>query len=391
MKIQLHYITYLFVLSLLLFYPLLNIQAQPNDSTIVFTSGFEEGNKDIWDDYDDNADETNLQMLDPGPFGKQGNHVMRLRVPPGRGGADIVKVLPGTYDKLYLRWYQKWETGYDFNAKNHGGGLYAGPRYLLGRSDVRPNGTDLFCAYLEPLDKVKRLNFYAYYRGMYMDCVDPNGMCWGDHFPCWFDEGEHICTKPEHRESIMPPLMETGRWYCLEMTIDAGTPVQNDADADGSMNFWIDGVEYGPFEHLWLRSTAALKLNILWLELFHHEAHSVEGIMLDEIVVATERIGCGITEVPSSYSGRDLKLSISPNPFSESSVISWQSAVGGRVRIEIYNSIGNKITTLVDEYMDAGKHNFLLSINNYQLADGVYYIQLISNGESIAKPICILK
>ena len=54
----------------------------------VFCSGFEEGNKDIWDDYDDNPDETNLLMEDPGPLDLAGNHVMRLRVPAGRGGAD---------------------------------------------------------------------------------------------------------------------------------------------------------------------------------------------------------------------------------------------------------------------------------------------------------------
>ncbi|TAL67367.1 MAG: T9SS type A sorting domain-containing protein [Bacteroidetes bacterium] len=363
--------TFLIVISVFLVYLLQKAKAQPPDSSIVFTSGFEEGNKDIWDDYDDNADSTNLIMEDPGPFGKTGNHIMRFRVPPGRGGADIVKVLPGTYDRLYLRWYQKWEPGYDFNAKNHGGGLYAGPRNLLGRSNIRPNGTDLFCAYLEPLDKAGRLNFYSYYRGMYMDCVNPNGMCWGDHFPCWLDEGEHICTKPEHREKVLPPVMETGRWYCLEMTIDAGTPVQSDAETDGSMNFWIDGVEYGPFEHLWLRSTSALKLNILWLELFHHEAHSIEGVMLDEIVVATERIGCGTNEVNPSNSKNGNNIIISPNPFSEISIFNYQLSIPSSLKIDIYNSLGNKITTLVDEFQDVGQHQ--VEFNPEGLTQGMYF------------------
>src|SRR5688500_5915666 len=47
----------------------------------VFCSGFEEGNKSVWDDYDGNPDATNLLMTDPGPCARTGNHVMRLRVP----------------------------------------------------------------------------------------------------------------------------------------------------------------------------------------------------------------------------------------------------------------------------------------------------------------------
>jgi hypothetical protein len=90
----------------------------------------------------------------------------------------------------------------------------------------------------------------------------------------------------------MPPVLETGRWYCLEIMLDAGTPVQNDADADGVQNFWIDGVEFGPFEHLWHRTTPDLKISILWLSLFHHGDHSVEGVYLDNVVVSEQRIGC---------------------------------------------------------------------------------------------------
>ena len=258
----------------------------------VFCSGFEEGNKAIWDDYDGNPDSTNLIMTDQGPSNQAGNHVMRLRVPPGRGGSDLVKVFPVSYDKLYARWYQKWEPGYDFSAGNHGVGLHAGDRNLLGRSDYRPNGSDWFTTWIEPIAGTgslsRRLQFYSYYRGMYQDCSDPNGQCWGDNFPCM----EGNCTKPEHRASIMPPQLEAGRWYCMEIMLDGGTPVTNEASANGVQDFWLDNVEYGPWGHLWHRTTANLKINILWLNLFHHGEHSVEGIMIDNVVVSTNRIGC---------------------------------------------------------------------------------------------------
>lgn len=258
----------------------------------VFCSGFEEGNLDIWDDYDGNPPETNLLMSDPGPLELADNHVMRLRVPPGTGIADLVKVLPDTYDRLYARWYIKWEEGYDFGAANHGSGLFAGDRNLLGRSGIRPDGEDRFTATIEPRKDTHRLNAYCYYRGMYQDCVDPDGSCWGDHFPCMMDEGTSYCTKPQHRETVVPPAMEDGRWYCIEMLVDAGTAVSDPAAADGILNFWVDGEEIGPWTDLWFRTTPDLQIGLLWLRIYHHNEHSVEGIMLDNVVISSERIGC---------------------------------------------------------------------------------------------------
>jgi hypothetical protein len=262
------------------------------ESDWVFCSSFEEGNKDIWDDYDGNPDETNLLMEDPGPFDLDGNHVMRLRAPAERGGADLVKVLERSSPKYYARWYIKYEPGFDFNAPDHGGGLHAGSRDLLGRSDVRPNGDDWYTAWID-YDSSEHVFFsYSYYRGMYMDCVNPEGSCWGDHFPCFIDEGETYCEREEHRETVMPPTLETDRWYCVELLLDGGPPVAAEDEASGVIDFWVDGLEIGPFEHLWLRTTEDLEITILWLSLFHHEEQSVEGVMYDNVVVSKDRIGC---------------------------------------------------------------------------------------------------
>lgn len=125
-----------------------------------------------------------------------------------------------------------------------------------------------------------------------MDCADPNGSCWGDFLPCMADEGNNYCTKQEHRETELPPSLETGEWYCVETMIDAGTPVSQAANADGVLNFWVNGIEIGPWNDLWFRTVPELKLNLLWINLFHHGEHSVEGVMYDDVVVSTSRIGC---------------------------------------------------------------------------------------------------
>jgi hypothetical protein len=255
----------------------------------IFCSGFEEGNLSTWDDYDGNPSTTNQLIAEPGPSGAANNHVMRLRVPPGRGGADLVKVLPSQHDKLYARWYIKWEKGYDFSAGNHGSGLHAGDRDLLGRSDYRPHGDDWYTAWVEPL-ATKQLNIYTYYRGMYMDCSDPDGSCWGDHFPCMV--GALYCTNPAHLPRVQPPVLQDDTWYCIELMIDGGSAVTSAGAADGVLDFWVDNVEIGPWDKMWFRTDANLKLSILWLNLFHHADHSVEGVMLDNVVVSTSRVGC---------------------------------------------------------------------------------------------------
>jgi hypothetical protein len=122
--------------------------------------------------------------------------------------------------------------------------------------------------------------------------------------------------KADHRDRVVPPMMEAGRWYCLEIMLDAGTPAAADSLADGVLDYWIDGVEYGPWPHLWFRTTPDLKLGILWMSLFHHEAHSVEGILLDDIVVSTERVGCGQqqTGIALLPVPRVTRIEIAPNP-----------------------------------------------------------------------------
>jgi len=266
----------------------------------VFCTAFEDGDFSVWDDWDGNPPPETVLLADPGPWAVDGNHVARLRAPEGRGGADLLKVLPSTYDVMYARWYVQWEPDFDFSAPGHGSGIYAGDRGELGKSGYRPDGTDRFGAGLEPFNANHRLVAYGYYRGMYQDCVDPEGSCWGDRFPCMLDEGQGYCTKPQHREGDNPPpVLESGRWYCIEMMFDAGTPSPDGSVTDGVLDFLIDGESYGPWDDLWLRTSPDLKLSILWLQLFHHGDHSVGGMLLDNVVVSTEPIGCRSDEVPA--------------------------------------------------------------------------------------------
>lgn len=257
----------------------------------LFCNGFEEGSFSAWDDYDGNPAPFNSLPADPGPFGIGGNHVMRLYAPPGRGGADAVKVLNQSGDHVFARWYMQWEPGYDFNAPNHGSGLHAGDRNWLGHSDTRPDGTDWFSSWIEPHNTTHKLQAYTYYRGMYQDFSNPNGACWGDHFPCMYDANSY-CTKPADRQKPQSAELTTGAWYCIEMELDAGTPTQSASAADGRLDAWVNGEELGPWPNLWLRTSSSLSVGILWLSTFYHGDHADAGVRFDNVVVSSQRIGC---------------------------------------------------------------------------------------------------
>lgn len=257
-------------------------------SSWLLCSGFEEGDLSRWDDADGNPAETNQLVADPGPRSRVGNHVARLSPRPGRGGADLVSELPPTTGAVWVRWHVLYEDGFDFTASSRGTGLHAGDRALLGVSGDRPTGADRFDALFQT-SETGAAEITTYSVGMYQDCVSPVGGCYSDHLPC--TAGDVFCTRPEDRSSraVVPT---TGRWTCVELLVDPGAATPTAEGADGVLDAWVDGDELGPFTERWLRTDEALVPTVLWLNVFFDGEHTDAGMLIDDVVVATERVGC---------------------------------------------------------------------------------------------------
>lgn len=78
-----------------------------------------------------------------------------------------------------------------------------------------------------------------------------------------------------------------------------------------------------------------------------------------------------------------------PNPFNPSTKISWQSPVASQQNLEIYDVLGNKITTLVDDYKPAGRYE--LEFNAVNLPSGVYFYQLKAGNYIETKKMILIK
>jgi hypothetical protein len=82
-----------------------------------------------------------------------------------------------------------------------------------------------------------------------------------------------------------------------------------------------------------------------------------------------------------------------PNPFNPSTVISFQLAAGGHVVLKVYDALGNKVETLVNENQSAGTHEvvFQSAVGSQLLASGVYYYQLHAGSFVQTKKMIIMK
>jgi photosystem II stability/assembly factor-like uncharacterized protein len=78
-----------------------------------------------------------------------------------------------------------------------------------------------------------------------------------------------------------------------------------------------------------------------------------------------------------------------PNPFNPSTTINYSLPKPGNVKLSIYNLLGSKVATIVDEFKPAG--NYSVQFNGSNLASGIYLYRLESGIYSTAKKLILLK
>ncbi len=76
-----------------------------------------------------------------------------------------------------------------------------------------------------------------------------------------------------------------------------------------------------------------------------------------------------------------------PNPFNPSTTIKFALPVDSRVKINVYNSLGQLVETLVDKEMESGYHE--VNFDASRLTSGVYLYQLQA-GEYISSRKMVL-
>lgn len=105
--------------------------------------------------------------------------------------------------------------------------------------------------------------------------------------------------------------------------------------------------------------------------------NNVVGNINEPFVFTLGEVSTGINNINESLT---YSISSYPNPFNSKMTITYSIPQNGNVNIEIFDVLGRKITTLVDEDKLKGTYNVEFSNNN--LSSGVYLVKLKSGDYS---------
>jgi len=80
-----------------------------------------------------------------------------------------------------------------------------------------------------------------------------------------------------------------------------------------------------------------------------------------------------------------------PNPFNPSTTIRYTIATEGKIKLELFNMLGQRVAVLVDDYKTAGTHSYNLSANSYKLSSGIYICRIIAGEYNKSIKINLIK
>ena len=132
--------------------------------------------------------------------------------------------------------------------------------------------------------------------------------------------------------------------------------------------------------------------NSIYLAWRHHDSYDNYAIKLDDIEITYLHITSDddtfnpplTTSLMNNY----------PNPFNPSTTISFTMEKEGKVKIEVFNIRGQRVTTLTDDIYSAGNHHVEwhgIDNNSRNVASGVYFYRMTTEDFSSVKRMVLMK
>jgi hypothetical protein len=120
-----------------------------------------------------------------------------------------------------------------------------------------------------------------------------------------------------------------------------------------------------------MKNQAKLSIILLFIFCLFTISSADVGIGISE--VGTISSITGIEDENTSPAGYFLNQNY-PNPFNPSTEISFSLAKSSFVIFEVYNSLGQKVATLINNEMNSGSHKIKFNASN--LSSGIYYYKI---------------
>lgn len=196
---------------------------------------------------------------------------------------------------------------------------------------------------------------------------------------------------------IEPPLLPDGTVRMARLKLS----LRNNSGEDISLT--VDGIDFkkanrrnfiiGTNKKSISVDQSALKDGILEIKLENPD----EPFEVYESVFDMEYVPAVPTSVAEIVNGLPEGYALEanyPNPFNPSTTIKFTVPVKADVQIIVYNMVGQKIKTLINQTMPAGTHSTSwdgTDKSGNEVTTGIYFYKIITDGYSLTKKMMLLK
>jgi hypothetical protein len=165
-------------------------------------------------------------------------------------------------------------------------------------------------------------------------------------------------------------------WYTATETNNSGFEVQRKTTGEYESVAFVDG-----------KGTTTETQNYLFRDknlLSGTYTYRLKQIDFDGSFAYSDEVEIDIEQPDVFYLGQNY-----PNPFNPSTIIKYSVPADGLVTLKVYDLLGKEVSTLVNDYKQAG--TFDVNFDGSNLSSGVYYYQLTSGELTATKKLMLTK
>jgi hypothetical protein len=197
---------------------------------------------------------------------------------------------------------------------------------------------------------------------------------------------------PVHRRTIALDVLVPVELTSFSAVTDKNDVILtwNTATETNNQGFEIQRKTIGEFERIAFvegKGTTSEVQNYLFRDkdlLSGSYTYRLKQLDFDGTFAYSDEVEIDIEQPSVFYLGQNY-----PNPFNPSTNIKYSIPADGNVTLKVYDILGKEVSTLVNEFQQAGTFDVVFDGNN--LASGVYYYQLTSGDLTSTKKLMLTK
>jgi len=131
---------------------------------------------------------------------------------------------------------------------------------------------------------------------------------------------------------------------------------------------------------------------VFYEDVIEYQVEVIDGQFTNLFIPMTETVN--IEENTIILFSNDFNLTNYPNPFNPSTTLTFSIQNDMNVELSIFNIKGQKVTTLINEQMQKGKHTAIwsgLDSNNKPVSSGIYLYKVKADNKESVKRMLLLK